>query len=304
MHRVLVTGATGFVGRHVLAALASTPHEVHAVSRTRPSQPNVAWHSADLLERTAVVRVVRDVRPTHLLHLAWSAVPGVYVTSLENLDWLEASVELLRAFGDAGGRRFVGIGTCAEYAESDRACSETATPLRAANIYAATKHAFATVLDAYAQQTGISSAWARLFHSYGPHEHPSRVMPDVIRALLEGREARCTAGEQIRDFLFIEDLASALVTLLFSNVTGPVNVASGVPVRLRDALASIAEQIGRADLLRLGALPMRPGDPPVLYADVRRLRDEVGWRPSVALDEGLQSTIRWWRADCLRSNAI
>ncbi|HEY7953342.1 MAG TPA: NAD(P)-dependent oxidoreductase [Solirubrobacteraceae bacterium] len=303
MSRVLLTGASGFVGRHTLAPLLAGGFEVHAVTSGESGEPpldapaEVRWHRTDLLAAGAPAVLVGEVRPSHLLHLAWCTRPGVFWSTLENLDWVAASLALLRAFGEAGGRRAVVAGSCAEYAwQAETHCSESLTPLQPATLYGAAKHGLHAVARAWARQVGVALAWGRIFHLYGPHEPPGRLVSDVARALLRGEEARCTPGEQVRDFLYAPELGDAFAALLAcEEVTGPVNLASGEPVRVAEVIAAIAAQTGRPELVRLGALPVNPGEPERLTADVRRLRDEVGWAPSLDLAQGAAWTVGWWR---------
>ena len=286
MSRVLLTGASGFIGRHAIAPLLQAGHEVHAVSRTPVA--GVQWHEADLLEDPA--SVVRSVEPEVLVHLAWYAEHGKFWTSPENLRWVEASLALLRAFG---GRRAVLAGTCAEYdwtVEQD-ALAEDA-PTRPATLYGAAKHALHTVAAAYAQQAGFELAWGRVFFLYGPGEAPTRLVPAVAQSLLSGEVARTTEGTQYRDFMHVADVAAGFAALADSGVTGAVNVASGEARMLREVIEAIAQVTGRADLLELGALPQRPGEPERLVADVTRLRDEVGFTPSIGLQDGIEAVVR------------
>jgi nucleoside-diphosphate-sugar epimerase len=299
MKRVLLTGATGFLGRHAVAALRARDYAVACVS-ARPGPPGagtrgVTWHQADLLDAGARERLVGTVRPTHLLHLAWYAVPGAFWRSPENVRWVEASLALVRAFAAAGGRRVAVAGTAAEYAADHGRCVEDETPLRPTSLYGASKHALHTVLAPFAAETGLSLGWGRLFLLYGPHEDRARLVASVITTLLEGGTARCTHGEQMRDFLHARDAAEALVALLDSPVEGAVNVGSGVPVALRDLVLRIADLLDGRPRVALGALPPRAAEPPVLYADVTRLTREVGWRPRLDLEAGLRDTIAWWR---------
>jgi nucleoside-diphosphate-sugar epimerase len=298
--RVLVTGGTGFIGRQALAPLAERGFEVHAVARREPPAelaPLATWHRFDLLEYDAAEAAVAAVEPTHLLHLAWFAEHGAFWTSPENVRWVEASLRLLRAFAAAGGRRAVLAGTCAEYDWSFGTLVEDETPLRPATLYGASKHGLHTVARAYAAEAGFDLAWGRVFFLYGPHEAPGRLVSSVIGSLLRGEEARTSDGTQVRDFLHVADVADAFAAVLASDVTGAVNVASGEGIELREVVKRIGALTGREELLSIGALPPREGDPPQLVADARRLRDEVGWRPGRTLDQGLEDAVSWWRSE-------
>lgn len=300
MKRVLVTGASGFVGRHALAPLAERGYEVHAVCSRVPSMVDATtsarWHKCDLLDDARARTLVSSVRPTHLLHLAWYAVPGEFWTAAENLRWVGASLSLFQAFAEAGGQRIVAAGTCAEYEwGSDETCSELSTPLRPATLYGMCKHSTRAVLEAFAAQSGLSAAWGRVFLLYGPHENPQRLVPYVIRSLLRDEPARCSHGEPWRDFLYVRDVADAFVALLESDVRGAINVASGNPVKLKTIIYKIADKLDRRNLVQLGAVTAPAPEPKLLVADASRLGREVGWSPTYTLDAGVEATISWWR---------
>ncbi|CAN5858698.1 NAD(P)-dependent oxidoreductase [soil metagenome] len=295
MKRVLLTGATGFIGRHCLPSLSSNGYEVHAVSsKAQPKTSDVSWHQADLLDSSQVSDLISSVRPTHLLHLAWDVTPGKYWNSSENFRWVQAGVHLCQEFASHEGRRIVTAGTCAEYDWSYGYCSERRTPLLPTTVYGACKHALQVMTNTFADQSGLNAAWGRIFFLYGPHEHPERVVSSVIGSLMRGEPARCSHGSQIRDFLYVQDVADAFVALLNSDVSGPINIASGSPIAVKELIYNIAEKLGRRELVQLGAVPSAPNDPYVLIADARRLREEVGWRMHYDLDQGLERTIRWW----------
>ena len=262
MRRALVTGATGFIGRQALAPLKARGYELHAVARRPPAQEDgIVWHQVDLLDRGSRARLIEEIKPSHLLHLAWIAEHGVYWESPLNRDWVEASQDLVERFQAAGGVRVVGAGTCAEYdwtapQLAERDCVERTSPRRPATLYGQSKLRFA---DWLAQRAGLSSAWGRLFFLHGPFEDARRLVPSVITALLAGGNAPVGPGTQLRDFMTTEDAGAAFAALLDSDVAGPVNVASGYPVTIADVALRIGDLTGRRELVSIGALPARPG---------------------------------------------
>ncbi len=293
--RALLTGARGFIGRHCIPRLAARGFEVHAVRSGRGAPPEGAlgavWHAGDLLDEATVEALIARVRPTHLLHLAWVTTPGAYWESPENLRWAEATCRLLDAFARAGGRRVVATGSGAEYGWSAGRCREETTPLGGTSVYARAKDSVRRHLATLEPE--LSTAWARIFWVYGPDEEPRRLVPSIVLGLLRGGIAECSDGAQRRDFLYVADVAEALVALLASGVHGAVNVASGEGVAVRDLALRIGAALGASDRIRFGGAS---AEVPLVVADVARLRLEVGFRPRFDLDEGIARTIAWWKS--------
>ena len=292
MKRILVTGATGCVGRLTLPKLTARGWEVCAVRSKSASidMPGVVWHQANLLDPEDVRRLVALTRPSHLLHLAWYIAPGKWAAAAENFEWVRASLDLATAFRDSGGTRVVTAGSCLEYDWSAGVCAEDRTPLTPHTKYGACKNALQLLTTAM-----MPSAWGRIFFLYGPHEHPDRLVASVIRSILAGQPAKTSHGKQIRDYLYADDVADVFARLVESDVTGPINVASGDPIALKDIVLRIGALMGRPDLIQLGAIPPAPTDTPKVVADVTRLQSSLGWRPSWDLDRGLSAAIDWWR---------
>jgi len=305
--RVLVTGAGGFIGRWSVPPLLRAGFEVHAVrsghaNRAVPAElEGSVVHVADLLSEAAIDALMVAVQPTHLLHFAWIATPGVYWSSAENHRWLQASRSLLRSFAAYGGQRVVMAGSCAEYDWSRvEVCDERSSALAdqaeaAPSVYAGCKIAMQRSLAEFADRRAISTSWGRIFFQFGPYEHPDRLVPSVIRNLLLNREAPCSLGTQVRSFLHVADVGAAFAAVLDSAVEGPINIGSGERITLADLIDRIARQIGRPDLVRLGARPSTAHEPRLLVPELHRLIDEVKWRPRFTLRDGLLDTIAWWR---------
>jgi nucleoside-diphosphate-sugar epimerase len=290
VERVLLTGATGFVGRQLVAPLLARGVALHAVSRGAPlPRLGVTWHRADLLAEG--VALIRDVRPALLIHAAWFVEHGRFWTAPENRDWLEASDRLARAFVEGGGRRILGVGSCAEYAEADG--DDEAPWPETRRIAPATPYGRAKAeLAARLARLPVSVAWARLFHLFGPGEHPDRLVPSVARALAAGQPARIASGRPVRDIAPTCFAGEALAALALSDVTGPVNVATGEGRSIAAVARILADAAGCPDLLRLGALPDRPGEVPCMVADVTRLRREVGFAGAPEVERALRAAMR------------
>jgi nucleoside-diphosphate-sugar epimerase len=297
--RVLLTGASGFLGWPTLAALLRGGNEVHAVTtRTSPPQlDGVHWHMVDLLAGAGVEELVCELRPESLVHLAWYVEHGRFWEAPENLLWVERSLSLVRLFAESGGRRALLLGSCAEYdwSRAQRPLREADSPIGPTTLYGVAKDALRRVCCAYAEREGFELAWGRLFFLYGPREAPGRLVSSVIGSLLAGEAVATTAGAQRRDFLHVHDAADAIVGLLESAVTGPVNIASGDASTVAEVVEQIAVATGRGDLIERAGRPERPNEPGLLVADVARLREEVGFRPAIDLVDGIADTVSWWR---------
>jgi len=296
--KVLLTGATGFIGHHCLEPLKARGYEVHAVS-SKPMKAGASgahWHQANLLEPGAAKVLLAEVKATHLLHLAWFVVPGKLITAPENFAWVRASMELVQEFAALGGKRLTICGSSYEYDWNYGYCSEKLTPVVPNTVYGSCKQALNLLVQSFATQVGLSAAWGRVFFLYGPNEHPQRLVSSVILSLLKREPAKCSHGRQIRDYVHVQDVANALVALLDSEVTDAVNVSSGQATTLREIVLTIGRLLKKPELIQLGAIPARANDAPLVVGENSRLVNEVGWKQQFDLEAGLQQTIDWWKA--------
>jgi nucleoside-diphosphate-sugar epimerase len=273
--------------------------EVHAVSRAADRELLGATkiYAADLLHAGVPTELIHKIKPSHLLHLAWNTPRGQLWMGQEHLAWVSASLELYQAFADAGGRRAVLAGSCAEYDWSYETLSEAITPSRPTTLYGTAKNSLREMVMMAARATNVSTAWARIFFLYGPYEPRGRLVSDIATALLEDRMVETSHGQQERDFIYVVDAARAIVALVENDVDGTFNIASGKCIPVRRIIQTLGRLAGRPDLLRIGARATTNDEPQRLKADIKRLHDDLGFTPYYELEEGLTATLNWWRTN-------
>ena len=298
--RVFITGATGFIGTHVVHRFVEAGWEVAALVRrganTGPLSgltDRLTLVEGDLRQADSLTRSIVAINPSVCVHLAWYVGPG-YLHAVDNFEAVAGTAALLGALSQSQCRKVVFVGSCAEY-EPCAACLEDDSPIGPRTLYAACKRAAWLMVEQIARLRGWSALNPRLFNVYGPGEPEARLVPSVVRALLAGDRSPLTSGDQMRDFLHVQDVADALWAISSSDIEGPINVASGIPTPAGDVAREIARQLGRPDLLDFGVLPQAIGTPPWLCARPGRLHTALGWTPRFSLASGLEQTIGWWR---------
>lgn len=292
---VLATGCSGFLGHHCMEAMVRGGFRVHAVSRSRhhASADGITWHDLDLQVPGAAESLIATLRPSHLLHLAWVTTPDRYRYATENLDWLESSLALVKAFGEHGGQRFVGVGSSAEYDVESGPCREDTTPIRPASLYGQCKAAVWMIVQAFAQRYGFSAAWARVFLPYGPGDEPRRLIPSLLAALSAGKPINVTDGRQERDFVYAPDVADLLVRLLAaSDANGAYNVGTGRGVAVRQVIQWVADHLDARELVHFGTQARRDDEPATLVADMAKVERTLGWHAATSIESGLERLLR------------
>ncbi len=279
----LVTGAAGFIGRHVVSQLRSAGVEVMSIEHT--------WHSRVEVESLLGTSAIR-----RCIHLGWYANPADYLSSeLANLQSLRSSVQLLGALISRGCEHLTVAGTSAEYSLSVFPLTE-GDSVDEATPYARAKAALRDLTAELSRLNVLPTAWCRIFNVTGPGENPGRLLSLVTRALLEGSPLDLTDGTQVRDYLDVRDVAAALVAVSGAHLIGPVNLCSGEGVRLKDLIADIASRCGSLEFLHFGARTHPSGDPDTVVGDNTRLVNEAGWRPSKSRSQMLDDIVQYWRS--------
>ncbi|MFV9635281.1 NAD-dependent epimerase/dehydratase family protein [Mycobacterium neumannii] len=266
---VTLTGATGFVGRRILRdliergcavrVLVRDPSRVHGLSTHGELE---VVHTPDLFaEPTGRLKNLLEGSET-LVHAAWHGKPDHYTSPL-NITCLKGTLDIANAFAAVGGKRFIGIGTFAEY-DASADLMTTDTPLAPNTLYGACKASAFHVLRCLLSTYGVSFAWCRIFNVYGDgsDEDERGVVSYIRRQLRAGQEVLLTRGDQERDYLDVKDAAAMITDIALGQQQGAVNICSGEAVTIRQLAERIADEYGRRELLRFGVRPENPFDPP------------------------------------------
>lgn len=274
---VLLTGATGFVGRQVLRELVERGVQVRVVVR---NEKKFQLAPMDGIEKVIITPDLfvesvdwwADVCTgiDTVIHAAWYAEPGKYLHSTKNIECLTGTLHLARGAAQSGVRRFIGIGTCFEYDTS--ACMLSInSPLRPLTPYAGAKAGAFISLSQWLPLQNVEFSWCRLFYLYGEGEDERRLVAYVRKQLEKSELVELTSGTQIRDFLDVREAGRMIVDVALSGEQGPVNICSGVPITVRQLAEQIADEYGLRDLLKFCARPDNLVDPPCVVGVKREV---------------------------------
>jgi nucleoside-diphosphate-sugar epimerase len=307
--RVLVTGADGFIGSHLTHRLVADGAEVHAltsdVSSVYPQRlidlrGSIAIHEGNLMDRSAMDALVRNAKPTYILHLAaythvgksWQCVDECIQANIQG------TMNLLQALADTGYERFVNTGTSEIYGDIDVPFREDAV-VNPISPYSVSKYAAERFCRLFQRSHGWPIVMLRPFNAYGPAQSPDRVIPEIIVRALRKEELAMTQGRQTREFNYVEDLADGFIRAATSDgVEGEIiNLGCGEEISMRDVATTILDVMGNPIEARFGALPERPTEIMRMYCDSTKARTMLGWAPQHSLRDGLAKTIEWYRAE-------
>ncbi len=300
--RFFLTGASGFVGSHLLTRLLDEGHAVAVLVRPE-SDP---WRIEDQLAHAtriegtlddpdSIAARLRSFAPETVIHLGWSGVGSRFhddTAQEKNLDQLSRLLELSARLGV---KNWIGLGSQAEYGPSEDSIAEdqSTDPVTA---YGRVKLATCQMAEDHCNGAGMRFAWMRLFSAYGPKDNAGWFLPALILTLLRGEEPAMTAGKQLCDYLYVEDAAEALLRVVENPAAGGIfNLGSGSATTIRDVAERTRDLIDPSLSLGLGKVPYAPGQRMRLEADVTRLCHATGWKPTTSLNDGLAETVTWFR---------
>lgn len=305
--RVLVTGATGFIGSHLVRRLVERGAEVHALTSTVSSvypprladlRHGITLHEGNLVDRSAMDALAKRVRPTHVFHLgaythvgkSWFRVDECVQTNIQG------TVNLLQALEPEGYERFVYTGTSEIYGDIDVPFTETDS-VNPISPYSVAKYAGERYCRMFFQGYGWPIVMVRPFNAYGPWQTPDRVIPEIIGRAVTGEELKMTQGKQTREFNFVGDLVEGFELLgTVEGIEGELfNLGCGEEVSMRDLATTILDLMGNPIEPHFGALPDRPTEIWRMFCDSTKARERLGWAPRHSLAEGLERTIEWYR---------
>jgi nucleoside-diphosphate-sugar epimerase len=293
--RILVTGATGFIGSAFAKLALSRGHEIGGMmlpTETPPTHVPVSdkmhWIKGTLAELPW--KEIESFKPDACIHFAWIATPGVYLESPENEKHLEWSLHLARRLKGIGMGQFVGVGTCIEYKIADAPLNEEWTPVDPTTLYSRCKNALRETLEAEARKDGSHFCWGRVFYPYGVGEHPARLCSALVQKLQRGEKVVLKTPQSTKDYIYIDDLAAAILLTVEKKFTSTINWGTGIGISVRQIADSVACLLGRLELV---AEVSPPEKDPLGYvvADPSRLKN-LGWLPKVNLENGIAKVIR------------
>jgi len=292
--KILLTGPTGFIGSAFIRFALEKGHHIagliipgEAIPARAPRSDRLRWLRGTL--EAAPWPEIVEFQAEVCVHTAWITTPGVYLESPENEKFRDASLTFLRKACAAGARHIVGLGTCVEYRMGNEPLCEESTPVEPGTTYARCKNELRLALEAGAREGGYTFSWARVFYPYGPGEHPSRLCSSIIAKLKAGEEVLLRTPGSTKDYIYIDDLASALLAVVGKRFAGTINLGTGGGVSVEQVARQLGGLLGRPDLIRLAADPA-PDPFPFVVADIGKLKS-LGWQQNVSCEEGLQRLV-------------
>lgn len=296
MKKVLITGASGLLGQWLVKCFAAdSNYEVHAVISGRREfsfDEGVVVEKANLLNAADAQELIDRVKPEVLCHLAWALDDSKFTMDEKNVDWLIASLNIMKYFRHADGKVMLFSGSSSEYGQGSKGTSEGEADT-VYSLYGAAKKSFEGMAATFCKEAGIKFIGTRIFSVYGPgDDRAGSALPTLMKSLVTGEKFECRAPYNIWDYIYVEDCARAIYELIEHDCNGIYNIGSGEPVMMKDIVTLAAKIAGREDLVSCNMANKRGVS---LLGDVTKIENETGFKCQVSLEDGIQRTLDWWK---------
>lgn len=300
--KILITGASGFVGSRLTTKLVDLNFDVHALVRHSSNlwrlnnlREKISLHNADLSAQKQVSDVIQRINPDVVFHFAcYGGFPNEAdeerIMTVNTL----GTYYLLQACSKTGTKKFFHIGSSSEYGIKSYPMSEDDLE-RPVNIYGISKLATSNIVRLYAESGKLPSTILRIFSPYGIYDDARRLIPTVINACLLNKELRLGSGKQVRDFIFIEDLIDAFILALErAPLNGEIiNLGFGEQHTVKEVVNIILKECKYPIMPVWSAFADRKNEPQIWYSNNTLAKKILGWQPKIALHDGLSATILW-----------
>jgi nucleoside-diphosphate-sugar epimerase len=305
---IYLTGATGFVGRHVLSELIAQGYFVHCLISGKKfiaelEHQQVQYTKIDFLEPDFEVKIHGIFSKQiidYIIHSAWYTEHEDYLTNSINLQWVKSSKILIDAFYQHGGKRFIGLGTCIEYDFSYLNGKPIAisTPLKGNTLYAKCKIDVFSYLNQLCQEREMDYVWARLFFIYGTHDKKGRLIPYIYKQIMQGKPAVPKFGAAKRDYIYVNDLAKQIVSIIPNTYKGALNLGTEKAVKIQEIFDNVGRIMYKTQFIIKNEVLSHNTEyePLSIVADLNEWRSITCDFEMTGLTEGLQQTIAWMQS--------
>ena len=297
--RIFLTGGTGFIGRYVLKHLEKEGYNILLL--TRASKENISSIikskkvdivSGNLSDINKWKDKLIQFKPEVTIHLAWEGIPDYGVkASIKNLKY---GLDLFEELAEIECKKIICTGSCWEYGQNQGEISED-LPVKSSNAFTAAKNALHCLGREIAKENNMQLIWTRLFYVYGPGQRENSLIPYIIKCVKEGKELKIKTPSARNDFIYVEDIAKAIVAILEKYTQSTVyNVGSGYSTSIQDIIKIIYNELNfkhksKDDLSKTEKIYYDN-----FWADISKIEKEIGWKPKIDIGNGIKKIISFY----------